>query len=86
MRTHPMFTKYTRAYISNCTGYSLGYLSRVVRGKTPLTKYFIERVSYSLQEHPSALFLAEALTNEHRRERRGKGEAMAENGGGGRKL
>lgn len=70
MTEHPLFVKYTRAYISKCTGYSLGYLSRVSKARTPLTKYFMERVSYALCEHPVKLFLAESLPNEHRRERR----------------
>lgn len=70
MRTHPLFAKYTRAYVSEITGYSLGYLSRVNKGRTPLTRYFIERVSYSLREHPADLFLAEVLTNDQRRERK----------------
>lgn len=73
---HPLFTKYTRVYISAHTGYSLGYLSRVFRGRTPLTKYFVERVSYSLREHPAVLFLAEALTNDQRREK-GKSDTGA---------
>ena len=56
------------------TGYSKGYLSRVSRGRTPLSSYFVERVSYSLREHPADLFLAEVLRNEQRREHREKGK------------
>jgi len=70
MQPQPLFAKYTRAYISEMTGYSKAYLSRVFRGRTPLSRYFIERVSYSLREHPADLFLAEVLRNDQRRERR----------------
>ena len=70
MQQQPLFSKYTRNYIAQMTGYNKAYLSRVFRGRTPLSRYFIERVSYSLREHPADLFLAEVLTNEQRRERR----------------
>lgn len=69
MRSHPLFSKYTRDYISHMTGYSKAYLSRVFRGKTPLSRYFVERVSYSLREHPADLFLPEVLRNDQRREK-----------------
>jgi len=72
MRNHPLFAKYTRNYISEMTGYSKAYLSRVFRGRTPLSRYFVERVSYSLREHPADLFVASVLRNDQCRERKEK--------------
>lgn len=54
---HPVFTKYTRAWLNKVTGYSLGYLCRVATGKIPLSRSFIERVSFALREHEESLFL-----------------------------
>ena len=68
----PLFIKYTRTFLSERTGYSKAYLCRVFRGKTPLTSYFIERVSYALREHPADLFFTEVLRNDQHRARRTK--------------
>ncbi|GAI24327.1 unnamed protein product, partial [marine sediment metagenome] len=64
--------KYSRSWLSKKTGYSKGYLCRVATGKTRLSKYFIVRVAFSLREHPSELFLPEALKDNFRREHREK--------------
>ena len=56
---HPVFSKYTRAWLSEISGYSKGYLCRVATGKIPLTQSFIERVSFALREPKEALFLPE---------------------------
>lgn len=72
MQQHPLFIKYTRSWLSEVTGYSKGYLSRLATGKIPLSEYFVERVSFSLREHPAELFLAEALGNNLRRQHREK--------------
>lgn len=60
---HPVFLKYRRTWLSEATGYSRGYLCRVATGKIPLTQYFIERVAYSLRQHPTDLFLPKVLKN-----------------------
>jgi len=54
---HPLFIKYKREYLHELTGYSLGYLSRVATGKTPLRRSFIERVCFKLNQPEEALFL-----------------------------
>lgn len=61
---HPIFNKYTRAWLSEVTSFSKGYLSRVATGKTPLTHSFIERVSFKLQQPAGELFLPEATAEE----------------------
>lgn len=64
MEQHPLFVKYTRQWLSEKTGYSKGYLCRVATGKTRLSLYFVERVAYTLQQHPSELFLPEFLRSQ----------------------
>lgn len=69
---HPVFWKYTRGWLSAQTGYSRAYLSRVATGNVALSHYFIERVAFSLREHPSQLFLPEALKRSDRRQHQKK--------------
>jgi len=57
MPQHPLFIIYRRDWLHEMTGYSKGYLSRVARGKTPLSRSFIERVCFKLNEPESKLFL-----------------------------
>ena len=59
-RRHPLFVKYSRAWLSAVTGYSLGYLSRVATGKTLLRRSFIERVCSKLNQSEEELFLPDA--------------------------
>lgn len=56
---HPVFRKYTREYLSQQTGYSRCYLSKVSTGKMPLTRTFIQMVSYRLGEPEDQLFLVD---------------------------
>ena len=58
---HPLFIKYKRDYLHEVTGYSKGYLSRVATGKIPLSRPFIERCCYKLQQPESELFLPDAV-------------------------
>lgn len=61
MPRHPVFIKYTRDWLHEVTGFSKGYLSRVATGKVPLSRSFIERVCFKLNEPDEAvLFLPEA--------------------------
>lgn len=60
---HPLFIKYSRAWLSTVTGYSKGYLSRLATGKVPLGPFFIERVCSVLGEPESELFLHDAATD-----------------------
>lgn len=57
MAQHPLFIKYRRTYLHQATGYSLGYFSRLALGKTPLSRAFIERVSFRLGQPEAELFL-----------------------------
>ena len=54
---HPIFAKYTRTWLHEVTGYSLGYLCRVATGKIALSRSFIERVCFALGEPEESLFL-----------------------------
>ena len=60
MAQHPLFTKYTRHWLHEKTGFSKGYLSRVATGKVSLSRAFLERVCFTLGEPESALFLPDA--------------------------
>jgi len=60
MRQHPVFIKYTRDWLREVTGYSKGYLCRVARGNTPLSRSFIERVCFKLNQPEGDLFLSDA--------------------------
>lgn len=60
MRQHPLFSKYTRDYLHEVTGYSKGYLSRVATGKIPLSRSFIERVCFKFHKPEAELFLPDA--------------------------
>ena len=57
---HPLFTKYKRDWLSEVTGYSKGYLSRVATGKISLSRAFIERVCFKLKQPEEELFLPDA--------------------------
>jgi len=57
MTQHPLFIKYTRDWLHEVTGFSKGYLCRVARGNVPLSRSFIERVCFKLNEPESKLFL-----------------------------
>lgn len=57
---HPIFEKYTRAWLSEVTGYSLGYLSRIATGRISLSNPFMERVCYKIGKSADELFLLEA--------------------------
>jgi len=54
---HPLFIKYRRDWLHRVTGYSKGYLSRVATGKIHLSRSFIERVCFSLNQNEEELFL-----------------------------
>lgn len=54
---HPLFIEYRRDWLHKVTGYSKGYLSRVARGKIPLSRPFIERVCFRLKRPEEELFL-----------------------------
>lgn len=56
---HPIFLKYTRAWLSEVSGYSKGYLCRVATGKISLSRSFIERVCFKLDQPEAELFLLE---------------------------
>ncbi len=60
MQQHPLFIKYRRAWLSQVTGYSKGYLCRVATGKIPLSRSFTERVCFKLQQPETELFLPDA--------------------------
>ncbi len=60
MLQHPLFFKYTREWLSEVTGFSKGYLSRVATGNVPLTRSFIERVCFKLKVPEAELFLPDA--------------------------
>lgn len=61
MPQHPLFHKYTRDWLSEVTGYSKGYLSRVATGKIPLSRSFVERVCFKLGKPEEELFLPDAI-------------------------
>ncbi len=56
----PLFVKFSRAWLSQETGYSKGYLCRVATGKIPLSRPFIERVCFKLNESERKLFNLDA--------------------------
>jgi len=60
MPMHPMFKIYTRSYLSEATGFSLGHLSRVNTGNERLSRSFIDRCCYRLGRPEEELFLSEA--------------------------
>ena len=59
MTQHPLFVKYQRRWVHQVTGYSMGYLCRIAKGKTPLTRLFIKRVCLKLQLREDELFCPE---------------------------
>ena len=60
MVQHPLFLKYTRDWLHEITGFSKGYLSRVATGKVPLSRSFVERVCFKLNQPEAELFLPDA--------------------------
>jgi len=61
MQQHPVFIKYTREWLSQVTGFSKGYLSRVATGRLPLTRSFVERVCFRLDQPEAELFSPDAV-------------------------
>ena len=59
MNNHPLFLIYTREFIHEQTGFSKSYLCRISRGRTPLTRSFIERMCYKLKRSEKELFSPE---------------------------
>lgn len=57
----PLFIKYKRDWLSEVTGYSKGYLSRVATGRLPISRSFIERVCFKLNQPEKELFLPNAV-------------------------
>ncbi len=62
MQQHPVFRKYTRDWLHDMTGYSKIYLCRVASGNVPLSRSFIDRVSFKLNETAEDLFLLDAAS------------------------
>lgn len=60
MQQHPVFRKYKSEWLHEVTGYSKIYLLRVASGNVPLSRSFIERVSFKLNEPAEELFLLDA--------------------------
>ncbi len=61
MSQHPVFIKYTRDWLHQVTGFSKGYLCRVATGKASLTRSFIERVCFKLNQPEEELFLPDPV-------------------------
>jgi cytochrome c556 len=59
--TQPIFEKYNRSYLIKTTGFSRGHLSRIARGKVPLTRSFIAKACFALEEPAKKLFLPEVI-------------------------
>ena len=53
---HPLFIEYRRDWLHRVTGYSKGYLSRVATGRISLSRSFIERVCFKLNQPEADLF------------------------------
>lgn len=62
MQRHLVFRKYKSEWLHELTGYSRIYLLRVASGKVPLSRAFIERVSFKLNEPAENLFLLDAAS------------------------
>lgn len=60
MQQHPLFIIYKRRYLSEVTGYSVGYLCRIATGGQPLSRSFIERICFKLNRPEEELFLPSA--------------------------
>lgn len=56
-RQHPLFVKYTRAWLNEVTGYTKEYLCRIATGNTPLNSSFINQVCFKLNQPQEELFL-----------------------------
>jgi len=56
MERHPLFIKYTRDWLHQSTGFSKNYLCKIATGRLPLTRSFIERVCYTLNQPVGNLF------------------------------
>ena len=55
-QAHPLFIKYRRDWLAEATGFSKGYLCRVATGRYPLSRSFVERVCFKLQQSEEELF------------------------------
>lgn len=60
-KKHPLFHKYTRHWLHRQTGYSKGYLSKLARGRIPLSRAFIAQCCYKLGEPEVELFLPQGV-------------------------
>lgn len=60
MQQHPVFKKYKSEWLHEVTGYSKVYLLRVASGNVPLSRSFIDRLSFALKEPAEELFLLDA--------------------------
>lgn len=63
---HPLFIKYTRAWLHGVTGYSKGYLSRIATGKIPISRLFMAKAAIALGESEELLFLLEGAEKEEK--------------------
>jgi len=61
MQQHPVFRKYKSEWLHEVTGYSKIYLLRVAAGNVPLSRAFIDRLSFKLNEPAKELFLIDAV-------------------------
>lgn len=55
-REYQIFHKYSRKYLSEITGYSRAYISRIASGNKPLGSGFIARCCHTLNETEQYLF------------------------------
>ncbi len=62
MQQHPVFRKYKSEWLHDVTGYSKIYLLRVASGNVPLSRAFIDRVTFKLKEPAEELFMLEAAS------------------------
>ena len=62
MQQHPVFRKYKNEWLHEVTGYSKVYLLRVASGIVPLSRAFIDRLSFKLNEPAEELFLIDAAS------------------------
>lgn len=69
---HPIFIKYTRAWLHEATGYSRGYLCRVATGKIPLSRSFMAKAVLALGESGGSLFLLEGAEGENKNQKEGR--------------
>lgn len=58
---HPLFAKYPPALLSEATGYSRGYLSRLATGRVSVSRSFVQRMCYKFGKPEAELFLPEGI-------------------------